>query len=32
MIWTGTHQVGCQFVPQTVCDGGALRTFSTLLS
>jgi YjbE family integral membrane protein len=32
MIWTGTHQVGCQFVPQAVCDGGALRTFSTLLS
>ena len=32
MVWTGTHQVGCQFVPQAVCDGGALRTFSTLLS
>jgi len=32
MIWTGTHQVGCQFVPQAVCDGGALRTFGTLLS
>jgi YjbE family integral membrane protein len=32
MIWTGTHQVGCQFVPQAVCDGGALRTLSTLLS
>jgi YjbE family integral membrane protein len=32
MIWSGTHQVGCQFVPQAVCDGGALKTLSTLLS
>jgi YjbE family integral membrane protein len=32
MIWTGSHQVGCQFVPKQVCDGGALRTLSTLLS
>ena len=32
MIWTGTHQVGCQFVSKTVCDGGALKTLSTLLS
>lgn len=32
MIWTGTHQVGCQLVSKAVCDGGALRTLSTLLS
>ena len=32
MVWTGTHQVGCQFVSQVVCDSGALRTLSTLLS
>jgi YjbE family integral membrane protein len=32
MIWTGTHQVGCQFVPKAACDGGALRTLSVLLS
>jgi len=32
MIWTGMHQVGCQFVPKAACDGGALRTFSVLLS
>jgi YjbE family integral membrane protein len=32
MIWTGTHQVGCQFVPKAACDGGALRTLSSLLS
>jgi len=32
MIWTGTHQVGCQFVNKAVCDGGALQTLSTLLS
>jgi YjbE family integral membrane protein len=32
MIWTGTHQVGCQFVSKAACEGGALRTLSTLLS
>jgi len=32
MVWTGTHQVGCQFVSKAVCDSGALRTLSTLLS
>ena len=32
MIWTGTHQVGCQFVPRHVCDGGALPTINSLLS
>jgi YjbE family integral membrane protein len=32
MIWTGTHQIGCQFVSKTVCDGGALRTLGILLS
>jgi YjbE family integral membrane protein len=32
MVWTGTHQVGCQFVSKTVCDSGALKTLSTLLS
>lgn len=32
MIWTGTHQIGCQFVSKMDCDGGALRTLGTLLS
>ena len=32
MIWTGSHQVGCQFVPQAACDGGALLTLKSLLS
>ncbi len=32
MIWTGSHQVGCQFVPRAACDGGALLTFRSLLS
>jgi len=32
MVWTGTHQVGCRFVTKAVCDSGALRTLSTLLS
>jgi YjbE family integral membrane protein len=32
MIWTGTHQVGCQFVPKATCEGGALLTFRSLLS
>jgi len=32
MIWSGAHQVGCQFVPKPACDAGALRTLSALLS
>jgi YjbE family integral membrane protein len=32
MIWSGSHQVGCQFVPKATCDGGALLTFRSLLS
>jgi YjbE family integral membrane protein len=32
MIWTGGHQVGCQFVSQPACDAGALRTLGALLS
>lgn len=31
MIWTGSHQIGCQFVPQSVCQAGAITTFKTLL-
>ena len=31
MIWTGTYQIGCQFVPQRTCQDGALATFKTLL-
>ena len=31
MIWTGTHQIGCQFVPSSACQAGALATFRTLL-
>ena len=31
MIWTGTHQIGCQFVPANTCQAGALATFRTLL-
>jgi YjbE family integral membrane protein len=30
MIWTGTHQVGCQFVDKTACESGALQTLATL--
>ncbi|AMN40232.1 YjbE family putative metal transport protein [Rhodoplanes sp. Z2-YC6860] len=32
MIWNGSYQVGCQFVPKATCDGGALLTFRSLLS
>ena len=32
MVWTGTHQVGCQFVSKAACDGGALLTLQSLLS
>jgi YjbE family integral membrane protein len=31
MIWHGSHQVGCRFVPPGVCQQGALATFQTLL-
>jgi len=31
MMWTGTHQIGCQFVPAGTCQAGALATFQTLL-
>ena len=31
MIWKGTHQVGCSFVPQSVCDSGVLATLSALI-
>lgn len=30
MIWKGTHQVGCSFVPQRICDSGVLATLSAL--
>ena len=31
MIWAGSHQIGCQFVPAKTCQDGALATFKTLL-
>jgi YjbE family integral membrane protein len=31
MIWSGSHQVGCQFVPPNVCQAGTLATLQTLL-
>jgi YjbE family integral membrane protein len=31
MIWTGSYQIGCQFVPPGTCQAGALATFKTLL-
>jgi YjbE family integral membrane protein len=31
MIWTGTHQIGCQFVSPSTCQDGALATLRTLL-
>ena len=32
MIWTGTHQVGCEFVSKPACEGGGLATLRALLS
>ena len=32
MIWTGTHQIGCQLVPRHACEGGAMSTLRALLS
>jgi YjbE family integral membrane protein len=31
MIWTGSYQIGCQFVPQATCAAGAMATFDALL-
>ena len=31
MIWSGSHQIGCRFVPPSACQAGALETFRTLL-
>jgi YjbE family integral membrane protein len=31
MIWTGSYQIGCQFVSPRTCQDGALATFKTLL-
>ena len=31
MIWHGSHQVGCRFVPADACSQGALATFQMLL-
>jgi predicted tellurium resistance membrane protein TerC len=31
MIWAGSHQVGCQFVPAATCQAGALAVLQTLL-
>jgi YjbE family integral membrane protein len=32
MIWSGSHQIGCKFVPSSACQAGALPTLQTLLS
>ena len=32
MIWTGTHQIGCQAIGKVDCDSGAPRTLGVLLS
>jgi YjbE family integral membrane protein len=31
MIWSGTHQVGCKFVPASACQAGVIPTLQTLL-
>ena len=31
MIWAGSHQIGCQFVPASICKAGALTMLQTLL-
>ena len=31
MVWTGSQQIGCRFVPQGVCSEGPLATFAALL-
>jgi len=31
MIWSGSHQIGCAFVPQATCEAGTLATMRALL-
>jgi predicted tellurium resistance membrane protein TerC len=31
MMWSGSHQIGCRFVPPSACRAGALETLQTLL-
>jgi YjbE family integral membrane protein len=31
MIWAGSHQIGCKFVPPSACQAGAIPTLQTLL-
>ncbi len=31
MIWTGTHQLGCEFVSKPACEGGTIATVRALL-
>ena len=31
MIWSGSHQIGCRFVPASACQAGAFATLQTLL-
>jgi YjbE family integral membrane protein len=31
MIWSGSHQIGCQFVTETVCQQGFLATVTEIL-
>lgn len=30
MIWKGTHQVGCSFVPKSICESGFFATMNAL--
>jgi len=31
MIWTGTHQVGCEFVSRAACEGGVWSTLRAVM-
>jgi YjbE family integral membrane protein len=30
MIWKGSHQIGCSFVSESICEAGAIATFRAL--
>jgi predicted tellurium resistance membrane protein TerC len=32
MIWTGTHQVGCELVSRSACEGGVWSTLKAVMS
>jgi hypothetical protein len=31
MIWSGSHEVACQFLPKTICENGFIEAMKNLV-